>query len=37
MNMLEGAGLMQLIPQLLLLMSCFAICFGVALRTFKWR
>jgi ABC-type multidrug transport system permease subunit len=36
-NMLEGAGLMQLTPELLLLMSCFAICFGLALRTFKWR
>jgi ABC-type multidrug transport system permease subunit len=37
MNMLEGAGLKQLMPELLLLTSCFAVCFGVALRTFKWR
>jgi ABC-2 type transport system permease protein len=37
MNMLEGAGLVRLMPELLLLMSCFAICFGIALRTFKWK
>jgi ABC-type multidrug transport system permease subunit len=36
-NMLEGAGLRQVFPELLLLTSCFAVCFGVALKAFKWR
>ncbi len=37
MNMLGGAGLRQLMPEILLLMFCFVICFSLALRTFKWR
>jgi ABC-2 type transport system permease protein len=37
MNMLQGAGLPQLIPQLAVLAGWLVVCFGLALKLFRWR
>jgi ABC-type multidrug transport system permease subunit len=36
-NMLQGAGLAQVSPQLLVLAAWLAVCFPVALKLFRWR
>jgi ABC-2 type transport system permease protein len=36
-NMLQGAGLAQVSPQLLVLACWLAVCFPVALKLFRWR
>ena len=36
-NMLRGAGLAELGPQLAVLAVCFALCFSLAVRLFRWR
>ena len=36
-NMLQGAGLPQLIPQLAVLSAWLVVCFVLALRLFRWR
>lgn len=36
-SMLQGSGLGQLVPQLAVLGVCLAVCFGLALRLFRWR
>ena len=36
-NMLQGAGLTQLAPQLGVLMAWLVICFSLALKLFRWR
>ena len=37
MNMLQGAGLMQLTPQIGVMGGWFVICFALALKLFRWR
>jgi len=37
MNMLQGAGLMQLGPQLGVLGAWLVVCFALALKLFRWR
>jgi ABC-type multidrug transport system permease subunit len=36
-NMLRGAGLAELGPQLAVLAVCFGLCFTLAVRLFRWR
>jgi ABC-type multidrug transport system permease subunit len=36
-NMLQGAGLAQVTPQLLVLAAWLVVCFPVALKLFRWR
>jgi len=36
-NMLQGMGLMQVMPQILILIAWFCVPFAVALRIFRWR
>jgi ABC-2 type transport system permease protein len=36
-NMLQGAGLTQLVPQLTALGICLVVCFAAALKLFRWR
>lgn len=36
-NMLQGAGLAQMIPQAGILSVWLVVCFGLALRLFRWR
>ena len=36
-NMLQGAGLAQLAPQLLVLVVWLVVCFALALKLFRWR
>jgi len=36
-NMLRGTSLVQLGPQLAVLVVCFGLCFTLALRLFRWR
>jgi ABC-type polysaccharide/polyol phosphate export permease len=36
-NMLEGAGVMQLLPQLTILAAWMLACFAVAMTIFRWR
>ncbi len=36
-NMLQGAGTMQLLPQLGILGVWLVVCFAIALKLFKWR
>ena len=36
-NMLQGMGLVQLMPQVLILIAWFCVPFAVALRIFRWR
>lgn len=36
-NMLQGAGLAQVSPELLVLAAWLAVCFPVALKLFRWR
>ncbi len=36
-NMLQGAGLVQLGPQILVLSLWFVVCFSLALKLFRWR
>jgi ABC-2 type transport system permease protein len=36
-NMLQGAGLAQMAPQAAVLMTWLLVCFGLALRLFRWR
>ena len=36
-NMLQGAGLVQLAPQLAILGCWMVVCFTVALKIFRWR
>ena len=35
--MLQGAGLVQLAPQLGTLMAWLVVCFTLALKLFRWR
>jgi ABC-type multidrug transport system permease subunit len=37
MNMLQGASLAQLTPQLAILTGWLIVCFGLALKLFRWR
>lgn len=37
MNMLQGAGLAQLTPQMGVLAGWLIVCFGLALKLFRWR
>jgi len=37
MNMLQGAGLAQLTPQMGVLAAWLIVCFGLALKLFRWR
>ena len=36
-NMLQGFGLVQLAPQLAVLAAWLVVCFGLALRLFRWK
>jgi len=36
-NMLQGVGLIQLAPQLLVLAAWLVVCFPIALKLFRWR
>ncbi|MEO8070727.1 MAG: ABC transporter permease [Acidobacteriota bacterium] len=36
-NMLQGASLMQVAPELAALTVCTVVCFGLALRLFRWQ
>jgi ABC-type polysaccharide/polyol phosphate export permease len=36
-NMLQGAGLTQLMPQVAVLSGWLVVCFFVALKLFRWR
>lgn len=36
-HMLQGAGLPQLVPQLAVLSAWLLVCFGLALKLFRWR
>jgi ABC-type multidrug transport system permease subunit len=36
-NMLQGAGLAQMAPQAGVLVAWLVVCFGLALRLFRWR
>jgi hypothetical protein len=36
-NMLQGAGAIQVLPQMGILSVWLVVCFGVALKLFKWR
>jgi ABC-type multidrug transport system permease subunit len=36
-NMLQGAGLAQVVPQLAILAAWLVVCFTVALKIFRWR
>jgi hypothetical protein len=36
-NMLQGAGLAQVTPQIGVLTAWLAICFALALKLFRWR
>jgi ABC-2 type transport system permease protein len=36
-NMLQGAGLRQLVPQIAALSVCLVISFVLALKLFRWR
>jgi ABC-type polysaccharide/polyol phosphate export permease len=36
-NMLQGAGFVQLAPQMAILGVWMVVCFTVALRIFRWR
>ena len=37
LNMLQGANLVQLAPQLMVLSAWLLICFVLALKLFRWR
>jgi len=37
MNMLQGAGLAQLTPEMGILAGWLVVCFGLALKLFRWR
>ncbi len=37
MNMLQGAGLAQLMPQIAVLVGWLVVCFVLALKLFRWR
>jgi ABC-type multidrug transport system permease subunit len=37
MNMLQGAGLLQLMPQMGVLAAWLIVCFSLALKLFRWR
>ncbi len=36
-NMLQGSGLGQMVPQVAVLGVCMVVCFGSALKLFRWR
>jgi ABC-type multidrug transport system permease subunit len=36
-NMLQGAGLQQVSPELMVLAAWLVVCFPVALKLFRWR
>jgi ABC-type polysaccharide/polyol phosphate export permease len=36
-NMLQGAGFAQMAPQAAVLGAWLAVCFGLALKLFRWR
>jgi ABC-type multidrug transport system permease subunit len=36
-NMLQGAGFTQMVPQAGVLVAWLVVCFGLALRLFRWR
>jgi len=36
-NMLQGAGLAQISPQLAMLAAWMVVCFALALKLFRWR
>ena len=36
-NMLQGAGFAELAPQMAILGTWLVLCFGIALRIFRWR
>ena len=36
-HMLQGAGLVQLGPQLAMLAAWLVVCFALALKLFRWR
>ena len=36
-NMLQGAGFAQMAPQAAVLGAWLVVCFGLALRLFRWR
>jgi ABC-2 type transport system permease protein len=37
LNMLQGAGLAQVTPQIAVLAGWLIVCFGLALKLFRWR
>jgi ABC-type multidrug transport system permease subunit len=36
-NMLQGAGLSQMMPQVGIILFWLVICFALALKLFRWR
>jgi ABC-type multidrug transport system permease subunit len=36
-SMLQGAGLAQVVPQIAVMGAWLVVCFGLALKLFRWR